>query len=101
VEHASVEAIRWALERARKSSLGRLEFTREFIQSLGLVSSHDASSPAGDAAKRRFLVCSYMGLGECNGKQLLRQLNDYGFTKDDLAEALKWAEDRIATDQGG
>lgn len=100
VEHASVEAIRWALKQARKSSLGRSEFTKDFIQSLGLVSSYDASLPAGDAAKRRFLVCNYMGLGECNGKQLLRQLNDYGFTKDDLAEALTWAEERIVTDQG-
>lgn len=44
---------------------------------------------------RRQLVCSYLGLGDCDGKQLLKQLNLYGFTEKELSEAMSWAEVRI------
>jgi len=46
-----------------------------------------------NVAVRRHLVCSYLGLGACDGKQLLRQLNSYDFTRDDVSRALAWAED--------
>jgi hypothetical protein len=44
---------------------------------------------------RRQLVCRYLGLGDCDGKQLLKQLNFYGFTEAELSEAISWAEARI------
>jgi len=45
----------------------------------------------GDVTKRRQLLCSYLGLGMCDGKQLLRQLNSYGFSQQELDEALRYA----------
>lgn len=44
-----------------------------------------------NVTKRRQIVCEYLGLGMCDGKQLLRQLNSYGFTESDLESALKFA----------
>ena len=41
--------------------------------------------------KRRMLVCEFLGIGECDGKQLLRQLNSYGFAHEDLEQALHYA----------
>ena len=34
----------------------------------------------------------------CDGKQLLRQLNSFGFTVTDLADALAWAESHLNAD---
>ena len=39
--------------------------------------------------ERRDMVCSYLGIGSCDGKQLLRQLNVYNFTDEDLARAIQ------------
>ncbi len=46
--------------------------------------------------QRRMLVCDYLGLGACDGKQLLKQLNSYGFSWEDLSAALEWAEGQLA-----
>ena len=46
----------------------------------------------GNVTRRRGLVCAFLGLGECDGKQLLRQLNRFGFTMADVERALAWAE---------
>ena len=46
--------------------------------------------------ERRVLVCDYFGIGMCDGKQLLRQLNSYGFSKSDLTAALTWAEAQLS-----
>lgn len=43
--------------------------------------------------RRREAVCDFLGLGNCDGKQLLKQLNLYNFTDDDLREALKGFEE--------
>lgn len=43
----------------------------------------------------RHCVCEYLGLGTCDGKQLLRQLNSYGFEEGDVENALQWAEQRM------
>lgn len=45
---------------------------------------------------RRFLVGAFLGLGDCDGKQLLRQLNRYCFSRQELAAALEWAERQLA-----
>jgi hypothetical protein len=49
----------------------------------------------GNVTARRKLVGAYLGLGECDGKQLMRQLNLYGFTKQEVNRALAWAEPRL------
>lgn len=56
--------------------------------------------PQGFAA-RRALVCAYLGIGNCDGKQLLRQLNTYGFQLADLKEAMLWARDQLQQQEGG
>ena len=43
--------------------------------------------------KRRAAVSATLGLGNCDGKQLLRQLNTYGFSRDDVAKALQAISD--------
>ncbi len=48
----------------------------------------------GGFAARRELVCAYLGIGNCDGKQLLRQLNSYGFLREDLEGAMRWARDQ-------
>jgi len=45
----------------------------------------------GDVTRRRELVCMWLGIGQCDGKQLLRQLTTYGFTEGDLEEGLAYA----------
>ena len=45
--------------------------------------------------ERRNLVCDYLGIGVCDGKQLLRQLNSYGFSAEDVVEALHWANSQL------
>jgi hypothetical protein len=45
----------------------------------------------GNVTQRRSQVCAYLGLGNCDGKQLLRQLNLYGFTRTEVGRALAWA----------
>lgn len=45
----------------------------------------------GSVTQRRSLVCAYLGIGDCDGKQLQRQLNRYGFTTEEVERALAWA----------
>jgi uncharacterized protein Smg (DUF494 family) len=47
--------------------------------------------------ERRNLVCDFLGIGMSDGKQLLKQLNTYGFSQQDLNAALAWAEPRLAS----
>ena len=48
---------------------------------------------------RRFAVGAFLGLGDCDGKQLLAQLNRYGFTRQEVGRALAWAEAQLAPGQ--
>ena len=43
----------------------------------------------GGFAARRALFGGVLGLGNCDGKQLLKQLNKYGFSHQDVAAALE------------
>lgn len=47
---------------------------------------------------RRELLCEYLGLGMCDGKQLLRQLNSYGFLPQDVEKGLQYANKIINSD---
>lgn len=47
-----------------------------------------APKKTGGAVARRAALCSALGLGMCDGKQLLKQLNLYGFTRDEVDAAL-------------
>ena len=39
-------------------------------------------------AQRRKEVAEYLGIGDCNAKQLLKQLNLFGFTEEEVREAI-------------
>lgn len=45
---------------------------------------------------RRDRVCNHLGLGICDGRQLLKQLNIFNFTYEDVMQALE-LETEIAT----
>ncbi|KAL0019080.1 hypothetical protein WJX79_004610 [Trebouxia sp. C0005] len=90
VEHASPMQIRQALSCARPSCPGRKEFSRADLVSWGLVvEMGTSSSQQVGCVQRRAAVSTALGLGNCDGKQLLRQLNTYGFSQDDVAKALQ------------
>lgn len=118
VEHATPGTLRRVLSRRRRSEPGRKEFSREELQELGLIAVVQEkvsflggataatfgclpsflSLQSGKVTQRRSLVCDCLGLGACDGKQLLRQLNSYGFGRDDLDAALEWAEAQLQGD---
>ncbi|KAL0040567.1 hypothetical protein WJX77_011109 [Trebouxia sp. C0004] len=90
VEHASPMQIRQALFNARPSCPGRKEFSRADLVSWGLVvEMGTTSSQQAGCVPRRAAVSAALGLGNCDGKQLLRQLNMYGFSRADVAKALQ------------
>jgi len=76
-----------------KEGGGRLPFNREMLIELGLVAEMGVRGK--DVTRRRELVCAWLGIGACDGKQLLRQLNTYGFMPADLNEALAYATDNL------
>jgi hypothetical protein len=57
------------------------------------------SQAASQQAARRHAVCAYLGVGPCDSKQLLKQLNRYGFTHAQLQAAVQWAEQHIQQQQ--
>lgn len=113
---------RLALSRARRASPGRMVFSRELLLDKQLMAIHTAR-PVGVGTRllvklikhqtptinnfiyfirqgmqtklRRDLVSALLGIGTCDGKQLLRQLNFYGFEIADLLEAVQEADKTI------
>ena len=90
VEHAEGEDILQAIARARVACVHRHEFTRESLATWGLVAEDanaDVWAPFGGVVNRRRLVGEYLGVGDCDARQLLRQMNLF-FTADEVREAL-------------
>ena len=90
VEHAEGEDILQAITRARVACVDRHEFTRESLATWGLVAEDanaDVWAPFGGVVNRRRLVGEYLGVGDCDARQLLRQMNLF-FTADEVREAL-------------
>jgi 5S rRNA maturation endonuclease (ribonuclease M5) len=88
VEHATPTAVRRALFGARRAHCGgknkgvtRDAFNREHLEKCGLCGPLGASAPDakwskyGGVAHRRRLVGEFLGVGDCDAKQLTRQLN--------------------------
>ena len=90
VEHGEGEDIARAIARARRADRDRAVFTREALAEWGLVADDavaDVWADFGGVAQRRRLVGEYLGVGDCDGRQLLRQLNLF-FTEDEFREAV-------------
>ena len=91
VEHGEGEDIARAIARARRADPERRAFTRTDLVEWGLVAD-DASATNvwaafGGVVARRRLVGERLGVGDCDGRQLLRQLNLF-FTEDEVRRAL-------------
>ena len=100
VEHASVKDIRTAVAQARPAAsaggsagVSRREFDRADLEKWGLcgppVGAPDPKwSAFGGVTERRRLVGEYLGVGDCDAKQLVRQLNLF-FTREEAAAAIE------------
>ena len=100
VEHASVEDIRTAVAQARPAAsaggsagVSRREFDRDDLEKWGLcgppVGAPDPKwSAFGGVIERRRLVGEYLGVGDCDAKQLVRQLNLF-FTREEANAAIE------------
>jgi len=91
VEHGEGEDIARAIARARRADPGRRAFTRADLVEWGLAADYasatDVWSEFGGVVNRRRLVGERLGVGDCDGRQLLRQLNLF-FTEDEVRDAL-------------
>jgi hypothetical protein len=100
VEHAAPTAVRRALFGARRAHCGgknkgvtRDAFNREHLEKCGLCGPLGASAPDakwskyGGVAHRRRLVGEFLGVGDCDAKQLTRQLNLF-FSFDEFQAAV-------------
>ena len=100
VEHASVKDIRTAVAQARPAAsaggsagVSRREFDRADLEKWGLcgppVGAPDPKwSAFGGVTERRRLVGEYLGVGDCDAKQLVRQLNLF-FTREEADAAIE------------
>jgi 5S rRNA maturation endonuclease (ribonuclease M5) len=100
VEHASVKDIRTAVAQARPAAsaggsagISRREFDRVDLEKWGLcgppVGAPDPKwSAFGGVTERRRLVGEYLGVGDCDAKQLVRQLNLF-FTREEADAAIE------------
>lgn len=85
VENASPETIRKALEAAHAEVKDAEErFTMEDLFNLGLAFGDEA-------ARLRDRTGEILGIGYCNSKTLLKRLNNYGITKEELLSAIEAA----------
>lgn len=92
VEHAEGDDITHAMESARRADPDRRVFTRTELVDWGLVADESSGDDSawreyGGVVNRRRLVGEYLGVGDCDGRQLLRQMNLY-FTEDEVRQAL-------------
>lgn len=90
VEHAHPRAIIAALKSARLPKDDRSVFTRKGLETLGLVTEMTSRANAEQrcAPAMRMAVGRLLGIGQCNAKQLLHQLNRFGFEPAEVEAAV-------------
>lgn len=83
VENASPEDIRQAINKARPEKMTSLgDFKKEELVGLGLV--------GGPSSKeKRDRLTDLLGIGHCNGKQLVNRLNSFGVSREEFNRALE------------
>ncbi len=86
IENASKEALENALNKVRIMTFNTVDiFDKSILHKYGLVGMN------GSANKREKLG-ELLGIGYCNGKQILKRLNNYGITKEEFLKAIKEIE---------
>eukprot|EP01023_Acetabularia_acetabulum_P017877 TRINITY_DN18997_c0_g4_i2.p1 TRINITY_DN18997_c0_g4~~TRINITY_DN18997_c0_g4_i2.p1 ORF type:complete len:399 (-),score=21.37 TRINITY_DN18997_c0_g4_i2:191-1231(-) len=91
VEHASVEVIQQAIQKSQLSDPKRKFFTRQNLEEWNLLGKQSGD----EGAFRRAIFCNVLGIGNSNGKQLLRQLNQYGFQLQQVQDAVGIVDQRF------
>jgi len=87
VENASETAILKALNSVRV-----MQFKKEEVFSKDILFKHQLIGMPG-ASQRREKLGEILGIGYCNGKQILKRLNGYGITMTAFKEAIKEIKD--------
>ena len=83
IEHASVEAIRSALNHVVEEKIDfQPTISKVFLMKVGLIGTPEASD-------RREKLGEYLRIGYTNGKQLEKRLNMFGFSEEDVTQALE------------
>ncbi|PNH10870.1 Serine/threonine-protein phosphatase 4 regulatory subunit 4 [Tetrabaena socialis] len=92
VEHATPDAVRTCLRRARPGfGVGRTEFSLEELRAAGLVGSWDDKALVAGPQLRRSRFCAALGIDVVGtGKALLNLLNRF-FSREDYEMALRQA----------
>jgi ribonuclease M5 len=86
IENASEEALVNALNKVR---IMTNDFENIFDKSI--LYKHKLVG-ANQSASRREKLGEILGIGYCNGKQILKRLNNYGITKEEFDNAIKEIE---------
>ena len=82
VEHASISTIREALTNVSTPfEEGHESISKEVLIDLGLIIGKDAR-------QKRDILGAKLHIGHSNGKQLLNKLNAFGYTEQDVRDAL-------------
>lgn len=89
VENSDPQTIRRALEEA-KAEYGpsQVLYEKSDLSSMGLVGRDDSKL-------KRQVFTDILGIGYCNGKQLLARLNNFAIGKEEVARALEEMEGRL------
>ncbi len=95
VEHCSIDAIQAALQSARPSQPNRTEFSRDDLVQWGLLTPMNQTPGSNRAPDRRSLVGLLLGFGACDAKQMLVQLNKYGFGRNEVEFAVHTANQML------
>lgn len=86
VENASKESMMKALNKVRSYQTDNKKiFKKSDLYRFGLIGSKNASN-------KRAKLGELLGIGYCNGKQLIDRLNNYGITKEEFLEAMEALE---------
>lgn len=82
VEHASIEDIKDALINVSTPfEEGNESISKDVLIDLGLIVGNDAR-------RKRAMLSQKLNIGHSNGKQLVKKLNAFGYTEEDVREAL-------------
>lgn len=86
VENASEESLIKALKKVRVQTTEQEDiFDKWVLSKFDLIGSDGAQD-------KRELLGESLGIGYCNGKQLLKRLNNYGITMEEFIESIKEIE---------
>lgn len=83
VEHAYARDVAKAISLANAREPGRSEFCREDLEEWEMVNGWDGAV-VKHATLRREIVCNALGLGKMDGGKLVKALNVYGFSHEQV-----------------